>query len=202
MKPPIKYLDLRYYPDGDVSQFFGENKALYAQFDMAGHNGIDLVRPWGEPIYAVEAGVVVKVKDNPHGYGKHIKIASNNLEWAYGHHAQNLVKVNDKVFAGQMIATMGNTGFTVSGNTPYWNSNPYAGTHLHIGVREISQGSGWSYEGSDILMKVRNHSNGYKGSIDPLPLLRQVQAPLPNRNMWKQLLTIQSILNNIKKLLG
>jgi len=191
------------YPEGDCTQRFGENPALYAQFDMVGHNGIDLVRPWGEPIYSVEAGEVTGVKENPLGYGRNVRIVSESHEWVYGHNSVNLVKVGDKVFAGQMIALMGNTGFTISGSTPYWNANPYAGTHLHIGVREIVHSAGgWSREGSFVKIKVKNYHNGYKGSIDPLPLLKTTEAPLVNRNMWKQLLTIQSMVNSLKVKFG
>jgi len=203
-------MDLRYHPEGDVTQFFGENPALYAEFDMDGHNGIDLVRPWGEHLYATEAGIVISVKENPHGYGKNVRILGNEKDEngyqnqiVYGHNSQNLVKVGDKVFAGQMIALMGNTGFTVSGSTPYWNSNPYAGTHVHFGIRKAKlDGAGYSYEGSDIKMKVIDYNNGYKGSIDPLPYLQQVE----NQTDRAKMLTIISLLNQVinlyKKLLG
>jgi hypothetical protein len=52
---------------------------------------------------------------------------------------------------------MGNTGFVVSGNTPYWEVNPYAGTHVHFGLRLYKDG------------QVQNYDNGFKGSINPLP---------------------------------
>ena len=211
MKPPIKFLNLSYYPLGDTTQYFGENPKLYSQFNMEGHNGIDLVRPWGEPLYAIEAGEVVAVKNDPHGYGMNVRIVSNNKindsyynEWVFGHTSQNLVKVGDKVFAGQLIALMGNTGFTISGSTPYWKNNPYAGTHVHVGLRQVTKpkSGGFFYEGSKLRVHVLNHRNGYKGSVDPLSELRKTEAPEVNRKMYRQLLTIKSMINSLKKSLS
>lgn len=211
MKPPIKYLNLSLYPLGDTTQFFGSNPSLYALFDMEGHNGIDLVRPWGEHLYSIEAGTVVVVKDDPAGYGKNVRIVSDEKnangfynEWVYGHNSQNLVKLGDHVFEGQMIGTMGNTGFVVSGNTPYWKVNPYAGTHVHVGLREVTKpdSGGFFYRGSELRVSVQNYNNGYKGSIDPVPELQKTEAPEENQKMYKQLLSIQSMINSIKAKMG
>jgi murein DD-endopeptidase MepM/ murein hydrolase activator NlpD len=92
MKPPIKNMVLKMHPHGDVTQWFAENPKLYAFLDLDGHNGIDLVRPHGEQMYAVEDAEVLEVKDTPEGYGRHIRILSLNKnrrgyynEWTYGH---------------------------------------------------------------------------------------------------------------------
>lgn len=209
MRTPVIALDLRYAPDGDITQFFGENPWLYAQFDMDGHNGIDIVRPWGEPLYAIEDGTVVAVKNDPHGYGKNVKYISDNPdedgfynEWVYGHNSENLVKLGDKVKRGQKIALMGNTGFTISGSTPYWKTNPYAGTHVHLGLRKVKKPKrgGWKYEGSDIAVEIQNYNNGYKGCVDPTPTMREIVVEVPDENkvMYKQLLTIKSVINSLK----
>lgn len=169
MKPPIKNCVWAKYPYGDVSQWFGENKKLYSKLDLDGHNGIDIVRPHGEHMYAVEDGIIVDVKDTPDGYGKHFRLFNKlmNREWSYGHCSYIGVKVGQTVRAGQFVATMGNTGFVVSGNTPFWGQNPYAGTHLHLGLRRIKPDSkGWSYPESDIKIKTQNYDNGFKGSVD------------------------------------
>ena len=73
MKTPLKGLKLTYFPTGDVTQYFGENPHLYARFEMKGHNGIDIVRPHGEMMYAIEDGEVVEAKDTPEGYGIHLR---------------------------------------------------------------------------------------------------------------------------------
>lgn len=198
-------MKLAYYPKGDVTQWFGENPKLYAQFDMDGHNGIDLVRPHGDPLIAVEDATVIGVENNPLGYGKNIRLLSKKKnskgyynQWVYGHNHENLVKVGDEVKEGDVIATMGNTGFTVSGSTPYWNVNPFAGTHVHFGLRHVKRDeTGFSYPGSDVKIKVVNYKNGYKGSIDPAPYMAETASDL--YPMFRQLLTIRGLLNTLKK---
>lgn len=188
---PVKDLVLKIAPGGDVTQWFAENPALYAQFDMKGHNGIDIVREWGSPMLAIEDGVVLDVKMDATGFGKHVRFLSNKKnsrgyynEWTYGHCSSINVLVGDNIKKGQEIAKMGNTGFVVTGYTPYWKTNPYAGTHLHLGLREMERVSkGWRYEGSNIGINCINYENGYKGSIDPVPTLQalavEVKVPDP-----------------------
>jgi murein DD-endopeptidase MepM/ murein hydrolase activator NlpD len=65
---PVNKLKLSYYPTGDVTQWFGENPTLYARFGLAGHNGIDIVRPHGEVMYAIEDGEVVSTEEEPTGF--------------------------------------------------------------------------------------------------------------------------------------
>jgi murein DD-endopeptidase MepM/ murein hydrolase activator NlpD len=177
---PVSNLVLKIAPTGDVTQWFGVNYELYKQFGLMGHNGIDIARPWGEPMYAIEAGTVVEVKFEAGGFGKHVRYISDRKnkngyyhEWTYGHCSSISVNVGDKVKKGQEIAKMGNTGFVVAGNTPYWKTNPYAGTHLHLGLREMIKPSrgGWTYPLSTMVLDVVNYSNGFKGAIDPVPTL-------------------------------
>lgn len=139
--PPIKDFKPQLYPMGDVTQFFGSNKELYskavctASGCLQGHNGWDIVRPFGEPIYSATTGKVVEVKEEATGFGRHVRVISNDLECVYGHLSEIAVSLGQSVNAGDLIGKMGNTGFVVSGSTPYWGSNPYAGTHLHFGIR-------------------------------------------------------------------
>jgi murein DD-endopeptidase MepM/ murein hydrolase activator NlpD len=210
MKTPIKNLKISYYPKGDITQYFAENPVLYAKFGINGHNGIDIVRPHGELMYAIEDGIVVEVKDTPDGYGRHIRFVSIDKgdngyynEWTYGHCSRLLVNQGDGVKAGQAIATMGNTGFVVSGSTPFWDSNPYAGTHLHLGLRFFKKPKtgGWSYPGSDVKLTSVGYSNGYKGSVDPVPLLQKCED-VSDTESWRQLaLTTISLANTVINLL-
>lgn len=178
MKLPFQNCSLKEYPAGSVTQFFGENPSLYARMSLNGHNGVDIVAEHGTPLLAVEDGKVLEVKDSPEGYGKHVRFIStksqNGLyrEWTYGHCDTISVKIGDKVFEGDEIATMGNTGFVVSDNNGagFWSFNPFKGTHLHLGMRLVEKNSqGWSYPGSKVKIRVPNYENGYKGAVDPLP---------------------------------
>jgi murein DD-endopeptidase MepM/ murein hydrolase activator NlpD len=200
MRAPIDNFSIGLFPKGSITQFFGENPKLYASLGLKSHNGLDIVAPHGSPLYAVEAGTVVEVKDTPEGYGRHLRfitVSRNGVcnEWTYGHCDKIFVKQGDKVTAGQHIANMGNTGFVVSGATPFWKTNPFAGTHLHLGLRTVKKtANGWSYPGSSIKIEVLNYNNGFKGSVDPLPLLEKVDQVEEYR---QQQLSIISLLNQV-----
>ena len=202
MKPPIKNFNVKNYPEGCITQWFGENKELYSRMNMNGHNGIDIVAPHGTPIYSVEDGIVLEVKNDPSGYGKHVRVITNGVEcreWTYGHCDTILVEQNQIVYSGQQIATMGNTGFVVSGSTPYWKYNPFAGTHLHLGVRKMLRvKKGWKYIGSNISLQSVDYDNGFKGAIDP----KQFIIELSDDSIHKEkLINIISILTKIVSLL-
>lgn len=206
MTPPIKNFINKKYPHGSVTQWFAENPSLYqravcidnapchpsmtcpsGQGCLISHNGIDVVAPWGTPIYAVEGGRVTSVKNSPDGYGKHCRILTDDgNEWTYGHASENLVKVGQRVKEGEMIQKMGNTGFVVSGATPYWQYNPYSGTHLHLGLRRIKNNV------------VQDYHNGYFGSVD-------FRNMLNSEEQTKEIITLQltviSLLNQIISLL-
>jgi len=202
---PIKGMKPQMFPGGDVTQVFGVNKALYAFMGLDGHNGVDYVRPHGEAMFAVENGIVLEVKFERGGFGKHVRFLSDandnghQREWTYGHCDVIMVKVGDKVTAGQLIATMGNTGFVVSGATPFWKFNPFAGTHLHLGLRliKVVKRGGWSYPNSDIKLTVINSGNGFKGAIDPAPYLVGA-TDLPSATVLQELqLTLVSLLRTV-----
>lgn len=74
------------------------------------HSGVDLKTKPNDDIYAAFDGVVIR--SGPHyGYGNCIVIRhSNGLETLYSHQSRNLVKVGDKVKAGQVIGLTGRTG--------------------------------------------------------------------------------------------
>lgn len=199
---PIKNFIPRSYPNGSITQYFGENVELYNKLTpllTAGHNGIDIVAPWGTPIYAVEDGIVVEVKDTPTGYGKYIRILNQAetpwREWVYCHNSDNLVKVGDIITSGQHIANMGNTGFVVSGPTPYWAYNPYAGTHLHLGLRYAVHGD-WQYNPNTPKLQVLNYNNGTCGSADFLHMF-----DTSTQNKTETLLSLRSALNTLLILL-
>jgi len=144
------------YPKGSVTQWFGQNPALYAPICQTwnnvtncmtgGHNGIDMV---------------YETKEDPTGYGKHVRILTQNIngkftEWIYGHLSVISVKKGQCVKKGDVIGNMGNTGFVVSSQNAngFWKYNPYAGTHLHLGCRYYEHGI------------CLNYDNGTLGGVD------------------------------------
>ena len=172
---------------------------------VGGHNGIDIVRPYGEPVYCVESGIVVEALGKETGYGTHVKVLSDNgNEWTYGHLSaiDKDCKYGERIEAGQLIGKMGNTGFVVSGATPYWKLNPYAGTHLHLGVRFVKKWDGvgqWSvtyFSGTakEYRGVILDYGNGTFGAkpIVAADFERNDNITQPTQTVE---LTIQSLLN-------
>ena len=113
-------------PHAQISQPFGPSTYWfeppyggYSHF----HTGIDLVEPFGSPIYAADDGVVALVGSSGSGYGTYVVIAhSGGLDTLYGHLSTALVKVGQLVTQGQPIGLEGSSG----------NST---GAHLHFELR-------------------------------------------------------------------
>lgn len=85
------------------------------------HDGIDIGAPTGTPIRAADGGTVI-LSGWYYGYGLAIKIDhGGGYVTLYGHNNSNYVNVGDKVFQGQVIGEVGNTG----------NST---GSHLHFEI--------------------------------------------------------------------
>ncbi len=120
--------------------------AYYQEYDpdYYGHDGIDIHATNDDTIYAAYAGTVVQIGNScPHinelsnhlngkydEMGNYIKIKGNDgIYYWYYHLKQNsmVVSKNDKVTAGQPIATMGSSGAS-------------SGKHLHF---RMTTGSGY-----------------------------------------------------------
>ena len=113
-------------PKAQISQGFGPSK-LALEPPYAGyphfHTGIDLVEPFGSPVYAADDGIVALVGSSSQGYGRYVVIAhSGGLDTLYGHLSTALVHVGQVVAQGQTIGLEGSTG----------NST---GPHLHFELR-------------------------------------------------------------------
>jgi len=215
MQAPIKGFNPKLYPKGHITQFYGENKELYKANVCSGegcmwggHNGIDIVSPWGTPIFAVEDCIVVEVKDSATGYGKMVRAVNVEAghEWTYGHLSEIKVTLNQLIKAGDNIGLMGNTGFVVSGATPYWKNNPYAGTHLHLNLRLIkkeAKKSNTSYP-NGLQVTVLNHDNGCFGGVDWLPIYLGTTPDDPDdvKKIQGLQLTVISLANQAISLLN
>ena len=113
-------------PQAQISQGFGPStywfEPAYGQYPHF-HTGIDLVEPFGSPVYAADDGVVALVGSSSSGYGNYVVIAhSGGLDTLYGHLSTALVKVGQPVMQGQPVGLEGSTG----------NST---GPHLHFELR-------------------------------------------------------------------
>jgi murein DD-endopeptidase MepM/ murein hydrolase activator NlpD len=113
-------------PQASISQPFGPSQywfePAYGSYPHF-HTGIDLVEPFGSPIFAADDGVVALVGSSSSGYGHYVVIAhSGGLDTLYGHLSTALVKVGQTVSQGQPIGLEGSTG----------NST---GAHLHFELR-------------------------------------------------------------------
>ncbi|MEO9327167.1 M23 family metallopeptidase [Gordonia aurantiaca] len=87
------------------------------------HGGIDMAAPLGTPIHAVTDGVVIKAEPAS-GYGHWVQIrADDGTVTMYGHMSGSgvLVREGQHVTAGDVIALVGNEGFSF-------------GPHLHFEV--------------------------------------------------------------------
>lgn len=111
---------------------------------QTGHEGIDWRCPTGTPIYAMTAGRVARIENDPqqYPYGNQVRVRTNwettgGFEITYAHLAVVLVQLCDVVAAGDLIGISGNTG----------NST---GPHLHVHYKP------WNFDAR----------NGFGGAID------------------------------------
>jgi murein DD-endopeptidase MepM/ murein hydrolase activator NlpD len=89
--------------EGRVSSTFGRRNSGW-------HRGVDIRAERGAPIMASAPGVVIASDVEPR-YGRVVKIEhTNRFVTVYAHNDRNLVRVGERVLAGQTIAVMGRTG--------------------------------------------------------------------------------------------
>lgn len=138
-------------------QGHGENPEDYAQYGLAGHNGIDLadmIKGKKKTLYAPFNGRIV-VSGTFGDYGLCVRLVSdedagnNRTELTLGHFdsIDPAIRTGQLVKLGQVLGVMGMSGHAT-------------GVHVHIQLRILS------YMGV-----VLNYDNGFKGSIDPIPYM-------------------------------
>lgn len=83
------------------------------------HPGIDFAAPQGTPIYATADGVVEKAEFEG-GYGNHITINHGyGYKTLYGHMYEMRVRKGDKIKRGELIGSVGSTGFSTAPHVHY-----------------------------------------------------------------------------------
>lgn len=99
------------------------NKHYLSGFDYSvetNHRGIDIAGNTGEPLYAVDAGVIVYAGWNDWGYGNMVMIDhGNGWQSLYGHMNSIALVCGQSVDQGTVIGTLGSTGRS-------------SGSHLHF----------------------------------------------------------------------
>lgn len=113
-------------PQAQISQPFGPStfwfEPPYGSYPHF-HTGIDLVEPFGSPVFAADDGVVALVGSSSSGYGNYVVLAhAGGFDTLYGHLSTALVKVGDRVTQGTPVGLEGSSG----------NST---GAHLHFELR-------------------------------------------------------------------
>lgn len=95
---------------GKITSRFGYRRNPFTNRGLEMHSGIDIKGSIGEPIKATAAGKIVHAGYKGQ-YGKVVIIEhSNGWETRYAHLSTTKVKVGQKIDAGQVIGTLGNTG--------------------------------------------------------------------------------------------
>ncbi|MBE6865804.1 MAG: M23 family metallopeptidase [Ruminococcaceae bacterium] len=104
---------------GYISSPYGIRKNPFNSKEKEFHTGIDIASAKGTFIKSAFDGTVISAGSNNIA-GNFVRIqSSDNIVTLYAHNQFLLVKTGDKVIAGQVIATMGDTGMTT-------------GPHLHF----------------------------------------------------------------------
>lgn len=106
------------------------NKHYLSGYDWSpesNHRGIDIAGDTGEPVYAVDAGVVVYAGWNDYGYGNLIMIDHGEWQSLYAHLSGFNVSCGQGLGQGDVIGAIGSTG----------NSS---GSHLHFELMHVSYG--------------------------------------------------------------
>lgn len=185
LKNPIKGWDGFPFPYSQthrnvgVSQWFGGNPEMYAQFSLKGHNGIDIGFPKGtEVVFPIRLWVTF-VSNSAKGYGKYLfgqteeKFIDGTgyyLELVFAHFDEVVATPNKWYEIGELIGYGDSTGFST-------------GHHLHLGIRPYVRLNQTSF-------KQLNLNNGYLGYVDPepyLPKLRWTLGELEKLKHMKQL---------------
>ncbi len=145
-----------------ITQAFMARPWFYADWNLPGHEGLDMAAPVGSSIKACHDGIVYAVHNNdpPHPYGIHVRISHrfpDGVEYKtyYAHLESVSVRPGDLVKRGQEIGKAGLTGNT-------------DGPHLHIMLIKV----GATAAGETVFSR---------DVIDPMPFfdLDEVEPPDP-----------------------
>lgn len=130
-----------------ITQGFGQNPVIYAQFGYQGHNGIDFGVPEGTQVYAPHDGVATVKDEGTAGYGLSVTVEDGKRRSVLAHLSSTTVVSGQTIYQGDPIAKTGKSGMAT-------------GPHLHWTFKILKNGV------------VQNKANGYDGAIDASELTR------------------------------
>ncbi len=115
--------DMQLIMSGRLTASYGKSPDPFKKGHSRDHKGVDLGAPLGTPIYSPTDGVVLAATDlyrNKPKYGKVVVIkTSGKTKTLFAHLDSYKVKKGDKISAGTLLATVGQSGVST-------------GPHLHI----------------------------------------------------------------------
>ncbi len=122
----VKYRFIWPEPQAQISQGFGPSsfwfEPPYGKYPHF-HTGIDLVEPFGSPVFAADDGMVALVGSSTTGYGTYVVVAhAGGFDTLYGHLSTALVAVGQAVTQGTPVGLEGSSGSST-------------GPHLHFELR-------------------------------------------------------------------
>lgn len=94
------------------------------------HPGLDLRAPLGTAVYSMASGVVIEVEEMRVGYGHYARIAHQGMiSTLYAHLDKVQVKPGQKVAKGEIIGTVGLTG---------WSTGAHLHFEVHVGEKSVN----------------------------------------------------------------
>ncbi len=103
---------------GKITSLFGYRRDPFT-YRLRFHAAIDIAGHRGTSIYATAPGIVKFIGYNP-GYGKYLEISHHyGFSTLYAHNNSILVRQGQRVYKGQLIARMGNTGRSTGDHIHY-----------------------------------------------------------------------------------
>ena len=93
------------------------------------HRGIDIRASYGSPVVSIDQGMVVEVREQSFGYGKHVRVShGGTMSSLYAHLSKIEVKVGQKIVSGQKIGDIGSRG---------WSTGPQLHFVIMIGNNNV-----------------------------------------------------------------
>ncbi len=109
--------------NGKITSSFGHRKHPITGIDSF-HNGIDIACKSGTPVVAPDYGIITEVWNHDRGGKCLAMVSTDGVRYGFAHLSKRLVKKDQPVLCGQIIASSGNTGQST-------------GPHLHFTVKKL-----------------------------------------------------------------